>query len=662
MENDTTCTLGEILGLDEHSLAFRILKIQEKSRFVQQKASMRKCVQVVRPEDRDDSDSSTVQKTSPIRLHHHISDEYIAVSCPWHLPGRNEVSGHYTFGADQPVGIIMPPDVVLDRVLNFKDCNPDYLHTPFWLDKLCINQNSGEEKAMAVHSMDLVYQYSGRRVTTCEKERIVGCALGLLFVEITTVSQLKVLRSLLDSKYAENNENENEPRLLISVEETDPVLDMIELILTDNWFHRAWIFQEEFLASRHMVLLLPCTLDRAGLFENEDGIDLFGNTQGEIELRPLNFRTEVTVFCLALSRQNDEARRQRCSKILEHARRYTFLYRSKYTAGLTPAIHAMSPAIFEDISTRGITVPSDILAIGANCCRYISRLNPGPLNDARESLSISILTLFILNGEILRHDIPQQDILGKNVFECLQSLKLKVEPPMPAGELIFIKMCRLPTVTLTSDGIKVRGVLSRLDKKIIVSISDSERDAYWKGRVVSEMMTLNESEKRLLHVLKAHLQKIRQDGGDALHSTLQDFLAQADSRRVPQYWSQQHIQVLMAKALCQAIAERRILWLSRLHIARTWTPWLGIFIPSTPCEMSKAISFAFTATETDHEFKDRGAKLARKNLRVTSLEVRIDPRTRRFVPKSWMNGLCFFNKDHPTDWVIPWPAWAQSRV
>jgi hypothetical protein len=61
----------------------------------------------------------------------------------------------------------------------------------------------------------------------------------------------------------------------------------------------------------------------------------------------------------------------------------------------------MSPAIFEDLSTLGMSVPSDILAIAANCCRYVTRLNSQVLNNTNEGVNIPVLTLFVMNREIL---------------------------------------------------------------------------------------------------------------------------------------------------------------------------------------------------------------------------------------------------------------------
>ncbi len=64
----------------------------------------------------------------------------------------------------------------------------------------------------------------------------------------------------------------------------------------------------------------------------------------------------------------------------------------------------MSPTIFSDISRRGITEPADQLAIAANCCSYSMRLDTEVLKRGNKSLSLSMLALFLLNGEIIDND------------------------------------------------------------------------------------------------------------------------------------------------------------------------------------------------------------------------------------------------------------------
>jgi hypothetical protein len=563
----------------------------------------------------------------------------------------------------------MPPNVVLDRIINFKRCNPEYLHTPFWIDKIYIDQDAAADvKELAVHSMDLVYQYS-RRVIAIEggTSKVVGCSLGLLFVRIDTVHQLTILRKILNSKYAESNNDES--RLLVPTEEAIKALELIEMILSDNWWHRAWIFQEEFLASRHMVLLLPSSVKHTdGRFINEEGVNLYGRTAGEIHVYALNFRSETTILCLALGNQSkDDSIRNRCSEVLKHARRYTFLHQSKVFVGPSSVVHAMSPAIFEDISTRGITVPSDILAIAANCCRYVERLNAQVLNDTQESLSISILTLFMMNGEIIRHDVSKEHILRQTVFECLQTVKLRIESPTQKQSLIFIKGCRLPSVKMVTAGLEVRGVLSRLDKRIKVDISHALRQHYLDTFDPENIKTLNNAEKSLIYTLARYLESVRRQGGDALHGLLREFVDGRSANGEAQFWQIEHMRLMMAKAVCRALAEGKPLWMARLHNPGYWTPWLGVFVPHDERTFVPGLSFAFTATESDNEFiqrdsgksiRDGEMKMRRKNMRLSSFEVSFTSAGRRIVPKRWLNGLWFFNNTyHQRDLVVPWPSW-----
>ena len=273
-----------------------------------------------------------------------------------------------------------------------------------------------------------------------------------------------------------------------------------------------------------------------------------------------------------------------------------------------------------------------------------------------------------MNGEMLRHDVQREVILKQNIFEYLHTVELRVHPPVPAAELIFIKMCRFPAATMMPSGLMVRGVLSRLDKKFKVKVPPSDQDFYWKANDVMQWDTLNEVEMRLLKILAKHLhdlQRLFGQGGDAFHTKLTEFLDEQEAEKAigwkPQHWSLRHIQVMMAKAVCRAIAEGRELWLSCLHIPRRWTPWLGIFIPDDSFDNSRVVSFAFTARETDNELTDGGAKLLRKNAWINSLEVRFEPATEQIIPKRWMNGLHFYNnKEHQRNLVVPWPQWMQQ--
>ncbi|KAI0436131.1 hypothetical protein F4803DRAFT_543306 [Xylaria telfairii] len=168
-------------------------------------------------------------------------------------------------------------------------------------------------------------------------------------------------------------------------------------------------------------------------------------------------------------------------------------------------------------------------------------------------------------------------------------------------------MCRLPAGSLKPEGLKVKGVLSRLDKKIKVKIPISDREFYWKTNNVTPTAALNNAKMRLIRALIACLRTMR-EGGGALHTKVKEFLdAQAADKamgRSAQDWSMPHISVMMAKAIYREIAEGGVLWLSRLHVPRKWTPWLSIFILD---DLSEAVSFAFIPRQSESELKDRGA-------------------------------------------------------
>lgn len=634
MQNDTGFSLYELGRGGAGSLARRVLRMQAFEE-LRDKAPMRRCVQV----SHANLQRHHLDNGPPIELVHYHSDHYIAVSCPWAVPGHEAISGRYAFSpADQP-GILMPQDAILNRVLNFKVCNREFQNNPFWLDKLCISQDEGDEKELAVHSMDLVYRNS--RVT-----------LGLLFLPITSLDQLRALRDLLTGRLAEDGEDG--PALLVGVDDVEPALQVIEWILQDDWWHRAWIFQEEFLTFRGLRLLIPCALDRSSLAKESGGTDLFGSTTGEIEVSAIDFRTATTTLALALTRRGDEVDPERLAHILRFAGRYASLYRAGSLVGPRFVVHAMSPSIFEDVGSRGVTIPSDILAIAANCCGYVARLNAKALDEARESLSVAILALFLMNGEILRFG-SSEDILGKNIFDCLRGERLHVEPPISTRELVLIKNCRLILKKMTTEGLVVRGAVSEVQTWVQVEVSDDEVNQYWERDNPESFDRLNAGERRLLHTLARQLK----DGHKGLANLIEQFLSTVGTGKGLRHWSREHIQLIMSKAVCRAMARRQRLWLARpLHMHACF----GIIVRDGLDE-ELVPTFTFTSLG-ETEYMDRGSKLARRSTKVASLEVErpLDEKD-QIVPKKWINGLFFYpHQNIQMHWTIPWPGWMQETL
>ena len=281
---------------------------------------------------------------------------------------------------------------------------------------------------MAIQSMDLVYGHS-------------QYSLGLLFLRLDSKEQLHLLLGILVRKFITVPCNHQYPMLEQGVSRgtASKVLELLHLITSDLWWDRAWIFQEDYRASTKMTLLIRTSISRPHIPSK------FGGTPGELEVNSANFREAATLFCLAYRRKLNNIEEEdsiTCDRVLAGAKRYQILHKyNKMSEG-------MSPTIFSDIGDRGITVPSDLLAIAANCCDYSIRLDTQNLNAAGCSLSLSILALYFLNGEIIKNGKTYKANLSGNIFKFLKGQSLSFNPPVEEKELTFIKHCRF------TDGIR----------------------------------------------------------------------------------------------------------------------------------------------------------------------------------------------------------------
>lgn len=169
------------------------------------------------------------------------------------------------------------------------------------------------------------------------------------------------------------------------------------------------------------------------------------------------------------------------------------------------------------VGSREISEASDLLAIAANCCNYSVRLNTKSLGSTSCSLSLSVLALFLFNGDIIMNHGHDENLLSKNIFNCLQLLALaSFDPPVEDKELMFIKKCRLINVRLSLDGIVTSGRLWKLHKKIEIgefTFEPSFNKSSRKG--------LNGYQRSRLRQLSLELQL---QGHETLANDLDDFL------------------------------------------------------------------------------------------------------------------------------------------
>jgi hypothetical protein len=375
--------------------------------------------------------------------------EYVAVSYTWDLSEeeRREEScqsfGGYLIESRKTGEPAQPSnvrDVVWERVLNYahqRKCDV------VWIDRECVDQENPKEKEIAIQNMHLVYSLSRHPI-------------ALLTHVIETTEEVDLLASLLTGD--------------IRAEEKPTLLDLLNVITSDLWWQRAWTFQEDYKASTRMNLLIPHTFNveshKQSILDLSNGQLLFGKVPQEICIKSTDFRGCATEFCLRYMQEQPEAEAT-CNKIIRTAGKYNVLLRQEALSTSYPMIsRSMTPNILADIDRRGIFMQSDRLAIAANCCDYTIRLDTHSLNKDNCSLSLSILALYLLNGEMIEnHPRHRRGTLNDTVYAYLAKQSIDSFRP-PVKELTFIKSCRFVDPEITPLGTRTWGHLWRLGKVI----------------------------------------------------------------------------------------------------------------------------------------------------------------------------------------------------
>ncbi|GAW18261.1 hypothetical protein ANO14919_077350 [Xylariales sp. No.14919] len=385
--------------------------------------------------------------------------EYVAVSYTWDSSSKEETQescrsfGGYFIESrkvDEPAQPSNVRDVVWERALHYAEhvkCET------IWIDRECVDQENAKEKETAIQNMHLVYSLSRRPI-------------ALLTHVIKTAQELELIVSLLFRDLKE--------------EEEAAALDLLDEITSDLWWQRAWTFQEDYRASTRMTLLIPHTSNlehRKQSIRDSLNRPLLGTLPGEICIKSTDFRASATQFCLDYRRKRPEAEAV-CNRVLTTAGKYNVLLQDDHSSSSHPTIsRSMTPTILTDLSRRGILAESDRLAIIANCCGYTIRLDTVALNKSVSSLSLSMLALCLLNGEIIEnHPQRRHGTLKDNIFTYLTKQSLRGFRPPVDEALTFIKSCRFVEPLLTRAGIQTRGILWRLGK--IIRPRPLKRDKY----------------------------------------------------------------------------------------------------------------------------------------------------------------------------------------
>lgn len=566
------------------------------------------------------------------------SRDYIAVSYTWD-PSNNEDSSCGGYEILTPEGGIstrsVVRDIVLDRVIRFSEsvgC------ANVWIDKECIDQQDNAMKQEAIQSMDLVYSKSRSPV-------------ALLSVVMEDEPALLLLISLLRgdlvlSAYSDDSQQIEHQLSERLVHQSSEVLKLLQFITSDLWWKRAWTFPEDYMASNHMVLLIahPSQLESI----KKTASDVLGDLAGELGINSAKLREEVTRYCMAHASQLGQE--ETCQEIMGLCGKYRVFLHGR----------SMSPTIFQDIGNRSITVVNDRLAIAANCCRYAMRLDTESIRAKDPSLSLSMLALYFLNGEIMDCDNSKvRASLSDNIFRFLHHQSMDgIESPIPR-ELTFIKSCRFVDVRLEEEGIKTTGQLWRRGRRIGSPLpendeQDDEPDS-------SQPRGLTRRQRR-------QLRKLARDLRDSVYGKSYLVLAEDidrylddDSSSFPKQYKD-----IMAGEIVAAIEADLCLYVACLVNPATgqqYSPYQAIFVSDEESYeegdddghpvSSKPVYF-FTA----ESYATKNSGDVNKHV---SLEVEVRDDSSQGLPllsiRRWANGLTFPDHRHlRVDVIFPWPA------
>jgi hypothetical protein len=614
MGNDVKSPLGALQSLKEDSIVSNLLKIQnlvvDATKAVSWAENL-KCLSISSYDD-------TILELSTKPSHGLDATNYIAVSHAWSYSRKSDQSltGRYRarIAGRTRFRRCKVRDEVLDRVIAYAK---HFKVSRFWLDIECIDQNDPSKRQVAMDSMDLVYSCSSH-------------PLGLLSTVLETQQEVNMLQDLLFGKFTKCLDPEAYPRLAEKLTKTacTNVIAMLVHLSSDQWWHRGWIFQEEYRSSVDMQLLIQ---HRLSIKKRRE----FGCIRGEMRISTVRLRTEATRFLLAYQSQARSEWGQVCEDLLQTLSQYNILYRFCKSANAK----AMSSRIIADIGRRQVHNAFDLLPSIANSCDYRYHLHSKQLASRDSSLSLCLLALFLLNGEIFRNGIRTASVLERtNIFEYLDYISFRsFRPPVMRKELTFLKRARFPHVSFSEQGVCTTGhlweICSTLDTGRRRDIRYSEYQ-----RVVGG---LNAFQYRCLHWLLGVLQN-KGSAYKVLINRVLNFIARATSPG--SQTEADKLMLLMAEQVVEAIRTRKVLYFAQLVGSSHAT---AIFV-----NVGRATSHVFTSWHSRDLSYDRTQDF------YVSIRVEVvneDCKRPVLRAQQWINGLAIFKQVDKIQAVFAWP-------
>lgn len=506
-------------------------------------------------------------------------------------------------------------DVMLCRILRYaKHKNV----CRFWIDKECSPEKESSEKQTTMDSMDLLYRTSGHPI-------------GLLAVILETQTEVNHLQTLMLGHAIVRGSEDEYPRLKYSTtsHESLGIFDVLVHLHADRWWTRAWIFQEEYLSSTHMQILIQ---REAGLVARRR----FGSVQGEICLNAVEFRTQATLFLLAFKWEARRNFAKKCATMLKTFGRYDIQYRFQHDSKRK----AMSARNFADVQRRNVDREFDRLPIIANSCNYAIRFASQEMSKGEHDLKLCLLTMSLLNGELLRDSRNIQKLPAEmDITNYMQYITFnKFDLPVTKRRLSYLKACRLHQVSLKKAGICTEG--------FIWIVKDAILPSQWPN-------CPQRSRKRL----KTGLRNFQRDRLLQLADMLDKFCAERLAFSIRRYLQTD----LIFKSLTAAKKHMDIMAGSIVGAMEAGTPLqiadgsseaCGIFVGKHDRNM-KIFTSWHAGVDVDSRWRQSHVSLG--------VEVQYSTDTPLMDTVKWVNGLAFFNKSEQIPVIFKWPRiWVEK--
>ncbi|KAI7758723.1 hypothetical protein LZL87_013785 [Fusarium oxysporum] len=654
MHDDSNSSLRNIVKNHGKSVTSLLLEIRGNQ------LRQRKCLKFIRKLEclRIDENSSEEPRLIRDKINAFQKQDYVALSYTWdNSDQENPENGKYQVQDRDNLQFSPSPvrDCVFDRMFSFMRAKGLCM---LWIDRHCVEQRTCNrkgvcrhkrcnEKKRAIETMDLVYSLSKHPV-------------ALLGKPIEWEHELDLLFKILGRELVKELKHTSHDEIL-------QALSLLSRITKDRWWTRAWTFQEDYRGRPEMTLLIrhPQFLEA-----KKQAYGSFSNVQNELCINSAEFCKVCTELCLEVQKtpQQDDVSHH-TKDILGVAGNYIRLLDKSMP---------MTPKVIADIERRGLGDAWDKLAIIANCCQYAIRMNHMQMTKSK-SLSVSILAMCLLNGEILRNETRENPVsmLDKTLSQFLEEQAFKgFCAPESERSLTFNKGCRFVDVKFTRKGIKTKGHLWKLGR-----IIDPVRFRLPLPEAKNKSCPVTQDEQRHLTHLAAELRRLH-EATLAMH--IERFLNYDPTRQEDNLknktFSRRYMR-LMAEELVTAIKKGKLLRLGRMwNFKKKTNPCSAIFIWDADGTEETNIQgnsyqsninnkrgrkpewkFAFTASRPlERGLQQHGTNDLDHHV---SLEVKW-PSSRDQSPnelpqlliKRWIVGLCFFYDFPRTDVIFPWPS------